>query len=407
MSVKKELARQLEFLQFSTIEITPKDEFVKMLEESIEKNVPLRVKCGVDPTSDQLHLGHTIPYYKMRQFQDLGHTGVVVIGDYTASIGDPSGKEESRPRLSNAQVKENAKTYVDQLRAVLREDRTEIHHQSEWFENTDLLDFLKWTSQTTVAKLLSHETFNIRLEKGLSLSLLELLYPVLQGMDSVYVKADVELGGTDQRFNVLMGRDYQREHGLRPQTIMLLPLITGTCGKFKMSKSLGNTINLADQPSEKFGKVMSIPDHCLLEYYRYMAPPSPDELKTIEYELKTEKLSYNEAKKRLASHIVSFFHGQETGMQMRKEFEAVFKKKEIPDNIPEFKFQRGSDLVSTLTTSGLLSSKSEARRMIQQNAVSLIDGKKTTRLKDGNMKMEDRMGHCVLKVGKRKFIRLL
>ena len=407
MSVKKELARQLKHLQFGSIEITPKDEFVRMLEESIEKDIPLRVKCGVDPTSDQLHLGHTIPYYKMRQFQDLGHTGVVIIGDYTASIGDPSGKEESRPHLSHAQVKENAKTYINQLHTILREDKTEIHRQSEWFENTDLRDFLKWTSQTTLAKLLSHETFKIRFEKGFSLSLLELIYPTLQGMDSVYVKADVELGGTDQRFNVLMGRDYQREHGQRPQTIMLLPLITGTCGKFKMSKSLGNTINLTDRPSEKFGKVMSIPDHCLLEYYRHTASPSPDEFKTMENELKTEKLSYNEAKKRLASHIVSLFHGQETGIQMRKEFEAVFKKKEIPDDIPEFKFKRGSDLVSTLTTAGLLSSKSEARRMIQQNAVSLIDGKKTTRLTDGNMKMEDDMDHCVLKVGKRKFIRLL
>ena len=407
MNRDKELARQMECLKFGATEITPRNEFSDMLQQSIDKKTPLRIKCGIDPTSSKLHLGHTVPYRKMRQFQDMGHTGVVVIGDYTASIGDPSGREESRPHLELKQVKKNAKTYMDQLFTILDPGKTEVRHQSEWFLKTSLSDILKWASQTSTAKLLGHETFKLRLEKGLPLSLHELLYPVLQGMDSVFVKADVELGGTDQRFNVLMGRDYQRIHNLRPQAVMLLPLITGTCGKYKMSKSQGNTIDLQDEPFEKFGKVMSIPDHCLLEYFRYLADISPQEFANMEKMVEKREIHLNEAKKQLATNIVTVFNGKEAGRQAREQFETVFKRREVPDKVPKFQFDRESELVSILAKSGILPSKNEARRMVRQNAVNLIDGKKTTRLNDENLLMGDHYKGKILKVGKRKFLKLV
>ena len=407
MSREKELSHQLEWLEFGATEITPRNEFTDILRKSIDERTPLRIKCGVDPTGPKLHLGHTVPYRKMRQFQNLGHTGVVVIGDYTASIGDPTGKEESRPHLEIKQVKKNAKTYMEQLFTILDPKKTEIRHQSEWFGKTSLTDILKWSSQTSTAKLLGHETFRLRLEKGHPLSLHELIYPVLQGMDSVFVKADVELGGSDQRFNVLMGRDFQRIYNLRPQVIMLLPLITGTCGKSKMSKSLNNTIDLQDEPSEKFGKVMSIPDHCILEYFRYLTDISPQEFTKMENRVKKEEIHPNEAKKQLAATIVTVFHGNKAGLQARKQFETVFKRKEIPDEMPEFSLDKKIELVSILAQSGILSSKNEAKRMVRQSAVNLIDGKKTIRLSDENLLIGDDYKGKVLKVGKRKFLKLV
>ena len=225
-AVEKELERQLKYLEFGTTEITPRDEFVSMLRESIRSGGPLRVKCGIDPTGSDVHLGHLVPYRKMRQFQDLGHLGVVIIGDYTASIGDPTGRNESRPALQRELIERNAERYMDQVFTVVDRSRTEVSHQSEWFQEITLREVLQWASQTTVAKLLSHETFHDRLASGQSLSLHELFYPVLQGVDSVKVQADVELGGSDQKFNVLMGRDYQRMNNQRPQVAMLLPIIS-------------------------------------------------------------------------------------------------------------------------------------------------------------------------------------
>ena len=223
-ALEKEVQRQLDYLKKGVSEITPEDEFVAMLRESIKTGVPLRVKCGIDPTSPDVHLGHTVPFRKMRHFQNLGHVGMVIIGDFTASIGDPSGKNESRPPLSEDQIKLNSQQYMDQMYKILDKERTEVSFQSEWFEDVGLKDVIKWASQTTVAKLLSHETFRIRLEKNMPLSLHELFYPVLQGIDSVYVKADVELGGTDQKFNVLMGRDFQKLGGFQATRVRVYVL---------------------------------------------------------------------------------------------------------------------------------------------------------------------------------------
>lgn len=403
-AVEKEVQKQLSYLKFGVTEITPEDEFVKMLRHSLANNKPLRVKCGIDPTGADVHLGHLVPYRKMRQFQDLGHVGVVIIGDYTASIGDPSGKNESRPALDADTIKLNARKYMDQVYTVVDPDRTEVCHQTEWFEDVTLRDVLSWAGQTTAAKLLSHDTFKDRLEKGFPLGLHELFYPVLQGIDSVYVKADVELGGSDQRFNVLMGRDYQKNQGQRPQVAMLLPIITGTCGTQKMSKSLNNYIGILDEPFDKFGKVMSIPDNLMIEWYQYLTDIGEDEFQKLKTGIEDGSHHPNEAKKELASRIVSFFHGEGVGQEMRQQFENVFKKKELPDDIPEFEFNEGDMLVKVLESAGVLGSKGEGRRLIKQKAIGVVDGEKFS---DTETKLDTSFKGKVIKVGKRKFLKLL
>ncbi len=402
-AVEKELASQLRILKNGVVEITPENEFVKMLRHSIATNTPLRVKCGIDPTGFDVHLGHLVPYRKMRQFQDLGHRGVVVIGDYTATIGDPSGRSDTRASLTAEQVRQNAETYMSQVYTVLHKDRTEICYQSEWFAEITLRDVMKWAGETTVSKLLSHDTFAKRLENAGTLFLHEMFYPVLQGIDSVYIKADVELGGTDQKFNVMMGRDYQRNRGMRPQVAMLLPLLMGTCGTQKMGKSLGNYIAINDLPFDKFGKVMSIPDRLMLDYYQFITDLSIDHVEQVRADLASGALHPNEAKKRLASEVVRFFHGAETSQQMREEFERVFAKGQIPDEVPEYQFTRDDLLVNILFDSQIVESKGEGRRLITQNAVSVVDGEK---LSDANLKMTEAFAGKVLKIGKRKFLRL-
>ncbi|MBT7608173.1 MAG: tyrosine--tRNA ligase [Bacteriovoracaceae bacterium] len=402
--IEKEVKRQFDILKYGVSEITPEEDFKKMLRHSLTTQTPLRVKCGIDPTGTDVHVGHLVPYRKMRQFQDLGHLGVVIIGDYTASIGDPTGKNESRPALDTETIKQNAKKYMDQVYTVVDPDKTEVCFQTEWFQETSLKDILTWASQTTVAKLLGHETFRERLDQGHSLALHELFYPVLQGIDSVYVKADVELGGTDQKFNVLMGRDYQKQAEQRPQVAMLLPVITGTCGIQKMSKSLNNYIGILDEPFDKFGKVMSIPDELMADWFQYISDASEEECQEIKNGLENGSLHPNETKKRLASNIVAFFHGEEAGKAMKEQFENVFKKKEIPDEIPEFKYKRGDLLVSILFDSNLLDSKGEGRRMVKQKAVSIMDGDK---IEDSEFTCSEDMAGKIIKVGKRKFLKLL
>ncbi len=402
--VEKELQRQFDILKFGIVEITPEDEFKNMLRKSIENNVPLRIKCGIDPTSADIHLGHLVPFKKMRQFQNLGHIGVVIIGDFTACIGDPSGKNESRNALSHDDVKKNADSYMDQVFTVLDRDKTEICYQSEWFEETDLKEVISWASQTTVAKLLSHETFRDRLKDGNTLSMHELFYPILQGIDSVKVRADVELGGTDQKFNVLMGRDYQKSANMRPQVAILLPLIMGTCGTSKMSKSLNNYIAIKDEPFDMFGKVMSIPDDLMSDYLRYLTDIEESDFLIIEEGLKSGVAHPNETKKDLAKRVVSFFHGDKIGEEMRERFENVFKKKKVPDDVPEYKFERGTSILTLLVDAGLILTTSEGRRLIGQNAVGVVDGEKIT---DFKLSLDDSYAEKVIKVGKRKFLKLV
>lgn len=402
--IEKELERQLSILEFGTIEITPFNEFKEMLRKSITTGVPLRVKCGIDPTIADIHLGHMVPFAKMRAFQDLGHVGVVIIGDYTAQIGDPTGKNESRPALTYEIVRENAKAYMDQVYKVLDPKKTEIRFQTEWFADKNLTDLLKWAAQTTVAKLVHHDTFKKRLDEGHVLGLHEFFYPVLQGMDSVFIKADVELGGSDQKFNVLMGRDYQKHAGMRQQSAVLLPLLMGTCGTNKMSKSLGNFIAVYDEPFDKFGKVMSIPDSLMNNYAKYASKMSVDDYIQFANAVDTGSTHPNELKKQLASSVVARYHGDAVGKEMREKFEAVFAKGQIPDDAIEFKVTEESNLIQVLVTMKISASNSEARRLITQNAVGFVDGDKIT---DPNYKLTKADAGKTLKVGKRHFLKIV
>lgn len=340
----------------------------------------------------------------MRAFQDLGHKGVVIIGDYTAQIGDPSGKNESRPRLNAEKVKENARDYMEQVYTVLDPNKTEIRFQTEWFSDVALMDILTWAAQTTVAKLIHHDTFKKRLDEGLPLGLHELFYPVLQGMDSVFIQADVELGATDQKFNVLMGRDYQKARGMRQQVAMLLPIVTGLDGQLKMSKSLNNYIGVKDLPFDKFGKVMSVPDRLMGEYYTYIANWTSEQVKSITEGLANGKLHPNEIKKDLAQIIVGLFHGPEVGKEMRDQFERVFKKKDIPDDVPTFQLNGNPTILEVLAAAQMVESNSEARRLIQQGGLSFVGGDKIT---NDKMILGDEHREKVLKIGKRKFLKLL
>jgi len=398
-----EAHRQFEHVRFGVSEITPDTELLQMLAHSIHNKKPLRVKCGIDPTGSDIHLGHLVPFRKMRQFQDLGHIGVVIIGDYTASIGDPTGLNEARQALDPETIKLNAQTYMQQVYTVVDRDRTEVCFQSEWFNDVTLRDVIQWAGQTTVARLLSHDTFMKRIESGNTLSLHELFYPILQGIDSVYIKADVELGGSDQKFNVLMGRDYQRHRNMRPQVAVLLPIVTGTCGTKKMSKSLGNYIAINDQPFDKFGKIMSIPDRLMGEYFQYLTDISPAEFEQITAGLEKGVLHPNETKKDLAQRIVTFFHGEEVGREMRTQFENVFKKGEVPEDTPTYSSATEDSLINVLVTLGLIDSKKEVRRLLQQNAIGFVDGDKIT---DESFVINSSSAGKVIKIGKRKFLRI-
>lgn len=399
-----EAERQFELLTYGVIEVIPAEDFKKMLIASLINKKPLRIKCGIDPTNVAVHIGHTIPYRKMRQFQELGHTGVVVIGDYTARIGDPSGKSESRKSLTEEEVKFNAAKYLEQVYKVVDPKKTEVRFQSEWFSKVGLTDVVQWAMETTVAKLLSHETFAERLKQGGSLGLHELFYPVLQGIDSVYIQADVELGGTDQKFNILMGRDYQKHRNLRAQVAMTMPIILGTCGQQKMSKSLNNYIGVMDEPFDQFGKVMSIPDALMPDWALHLSGWSKNEVEHFQTGLKENTLHPNVAKKMLAVAVVAYFHGQEVGNKMKEQFENVFAKKNIPDEIAEFSFLDGDRLLDILVKSGMLVSLSEARRLIMQNGLSFAEGNKIT---DDKTVLDRTFKNKVLKIGKKKFLKLI
>lgn len=402
--LEKEVSRQFDFLKFGTTEITPEDEFRDMLRDSISKNQPLRVKCGIDPTSVDVHLGHTVPYRKMRQFQNLGHKGIVIIGDYTARIGDPTGRNEARPSLTQAQVEINAKKYMEQVYKVVDPNQTEVHFQSSWFDKVELQDIIKWAAQTTVAKLLGHETFAKRLELNQSLALHELFYPLLQGIDSVYINADVELGGSDQKFNVLMGRDYQKAQGQRQQVAMLLPIIRGTCGHQKMSKSLNNYIGILDDPFDQFGKTMSIPDSIMLEWYQYATGMTEMEFFAIKELLENGEIHPNEAKKQLAQKVVGLFHPEHVALEMRKKFESVFAKGNVPDDAPEFSVSKEQTVIDFLVSTALFQSNGEVRRLLKQNAVGFISGEKIV---DEKQLIGPNDKGKVIKVGKRIFVKLI
>lgn len=387
--------QQLDRLRRGTVEIISEEDLLAKL----RLGRPLRVKLGLDPSAPDLHLGNAIVLRKLRQFQDLGHEAIIVIGDFTGMIGDPTGKKQSRPMLSVEDVAANAKTYRDQYSLILDPDRTRVVFNSQWLGAMTFADVIRLASRATVARILERDDFTIRLRSGTPIHLHELLYPLCQGYDSVALEADVELGGTDQKFNNLMGRELQREVGQAPQVVLLTPLLAGLDGVEKMSKSLGNAIGITEPPAEMFGKAMSIPDGLMLTYFEYATEVPMEEVEGIPHP--------RDAKRRLARAIVEMWHGAEAARVAEAAFERVFVDKDLPEEIPEAVISADDApggqmrLVKLLVVTGLAESNGDARRLISQGGVT-VDG---TRLRDVDATVPVRSG-LVVRVGRRRFARL-
>ena len=371
------------------------------LEQKLRSGRQLRLKLGLDPSKPNLHIGHAIGLRKLRQFQELGHEVVLIVGDWTAQIGDPSGRDESRAMLTPEEVQRNAKTYMDQFFIIVDEDRTEIRWQSEWFAKFTLTDVFNLTSRFTMAQMMAHETFRKRWEEGRPLTLMELMYPALQAYDSVAIDADVEFGGTDQKFNILAGRELQSSLGLPPQDVFLNPLLPGTDGR-KMSKSFGNTIDLTDTPEDMYGKAMSISDDMLDPYLTLVSEMPDAELEEIRRQLSVGAVNPRDVKMRLAHDIVRQFHGAQAARQAEAEFVRVFQRGKLPTDMPEYALSGPTGIVDLLTDAGLAESNSEARRLIEQGGVRIDDQK----VEDIDLRIEPSEG-MIIRVGKRRFLRIV
>lgn len=384
----------------------PEDAFLKKL----EKEQALNIKLGVDPTAPDIHLGHAVPLRKLRAFQDLGHQVTLIIGDGTARIGDPSGRNSTRPQLTGEQILENAQTYVDQAFKILDPDKTTLRYNSEWLLSLTMEDLLGVASNFTVARILERDDFHKRYTSNQSISLHEFLYPVMQAYDSVVIDADVEIGGTDQLFNLLAGRELMEKMGMEPQICLTLPLLEGTDGVQKMSKSYGNYIGLTDEPSDMFGKVMSIPDELMVKYYRLASTASLDEIEEIEAGLADGSLHPNKVKRALAANIVSAYYDEDTALAAEEQFDLVFKQHELPDDIETYPADLSPNedglvyLAKILVDTGLAASAGEARRLIDGGGVK-INGE-AVEAKSYNVSPE-LLHNAVLQVGKRKYIKLI
>ena len=397
---------QLHIIKSGTAQIVPESALL----EKLKRGVPLNVKLGVDPTAPDIHLGHAVPLRKLRQFQDLGHQVTLIIGDGTALIGDPSGRNSTRPQLTREQIKENAQTYVDQAFKVLDPEKTTLRYNSEWILSLGMEDLLKIASNFTVARILERDDFHNRYTSELPISLHEFLYPIMQAYDSVVIKADVELGGTDQLFNLLAGRELMEKMGMEPQVCLTLPLLEGTDGVKKMSKSYGNYIGLTDAPNDMFGKVMSIPDELMVKYYRLASTVPVDQIDAIEKGLAADEIHPNSCKRDLAQNIVAAYYDEEAAKEAEAAFDRQFKQHEVPEDIPEFAADLTPNeegmvyLAKLIADSGLTKSTGDARRMIDQGGVK-INGEAVA-TKSYNVAPETLSG-AVIQVGKRKFVRLV
>ena len=396
-------AEQFRLISHGVADLLPEDEFKKKLEKSVATNTPLIVKLGLDPTAPDIHLGHTVVLRKLKLFQDFGHKVIILIGDFTARIGDPTGKSVTRPPLTEEQVITNAKTYQEQIFKVLDPEKTEVCFNSEWLSKLDFADVLKLASKYTVARMLERDDFHKRYTEGRPISIHEFMYPLMQGYDSIALKADVEFGGTDQTFNLLMGRHLQGEEGMPEQTIITMPILEGLDGVQKMSKSLGNYIGISEAPSEMYGKAMSIPDELMMRYFMLVTDMSIEEQEQLSKDLESGAAHPRDVKMKLAHTIVRLYHGEEAANFGQDEFVRVFQKHAMPTDIPEYKVAITEEPVfvpQLLSDAGLTASNGEARRSIKAGAFK-IDGEKCNEehivLKDG----------MVLQVGKRKFIKIV
>jgi len=372
------------------------------MRELLHSGKKLRLKEGFDPSFPDIHLGHMVTLRKLRQFQELGHQVILIVGDWTAQIGDPSGVSITRPMLSAEQVKANAETYMNQFFKIVDRKKTEVRWQSEWFGKFDLADVIRLTSKFTIAQIMAREDFNTRYNAGRPIAITELLYPLLQAYDSIAIQSDVEFGGIDQKFNCLVGRELQPTVGQHPQQVFLVPLLIGTDGSQKMSKSLGNYIGITESPDEIYGKVMSITDSLILDYFELVTDVPDKELDEFRQVLDNESINPMDLKKRLAREIVGQLYDAKAASEAEKHFAQIFQKREVPEEIPEYRLplSESTDIRELLVTAHLVKSRSEANRLIVQGAVS-IDGKKIT----GNLATVK--SGSIIKVGKRRFARVV
>jgi len=395
----------MDIIRRGVAEIIPEEELARKIEQSIKKSQPLTVKLGCDPSRPDLHLGHSVVLRKMRQFQDLGHTAVLIVGDFTGMIGDPSGRNKTRPPLSLEETRINGETYLAQATRILSRERLKIVYNSEWLARMSFEDVIRLASKYTVARILERDDFTNRLRAGDTISIHELLYPLAQAMDSVAIHADVELGGTDQKFNLLVGRDIQREYGQEPQVILTMPILPGTDGVEKMSKSLGNYIALNDPPEEMYGKTLSIPDTLIYQYFLLTTSISDTELEKIKKELENPSSNPRDLKRRLAREIVTMYYGADAAIEAERAFDRIFVQHEIPEKIPTVTLRNDEvslPISNFLAKMKLTSSASEARRLIQQGGVT-INGEKVT----DPLAPLPSIDEFVIKVGKRRFLKVI
>ena len=407
--MEKDLKKQIETIKMGTEDILVYDELEDIIAGSIKDNKPLKVKLGLDPTAPDIHLGHTVVLNKLRAFQDLGHKAILIIGDYTARIGDPSGRSTLRPKLSPAIIDKNAETYMKQAFKILDPEKTEMVKNSEWLQPLNFEDILGLTARFTVARMLERDDFKKRFKNNISIAIMEFLYPIMQAYDSVAIEADIELGGTDQRFNLLMGRELQKDMGQRPQIAITMPILVGTDGKDKMSKSLGNYIGVDEDPTQTFGKIMSIPDDVMLDYFKLLTRLDTSEINGLGNDMESGKLNPSLAKRRLAKIIIGYLHSEDDAARAEGNFDLVFKSGEIPDDIEEYAIDKSSVqngkiwIVRVLVDSGIAGSNGEARRLIKQGAIKL-DGNK---VEDENLEVESgKLNDKIIQKGKRYFRKL-
>ena len=399
--MNRSLDEQFELISRGVEEIIPEQELRHKIENSIKNDKPLIVKLGCDPSRPDLHIGHSVVLRKLRHFQDLGHQAVLVIGDFTAMIGDPTGRNKTRPQLTIEDARDNAKTYLDQSGAVLNMDTLRVVYNSKWLNEMSFSDVIKLSSSTTVARMLERDDFNKRYASKVPISLHEFLYPLAQAQDSVELVSDVELGGTDQKFNLLMGRNLQKIVGQKPQCILTMPILEGTDGIEKMSKSYGNDIGISDSANDMYGKTLSIPDNIILSWFTLATDVDKNHLHEVSQKLEDGSINPMGLKRELARKIVTLYHDENKAIEAENHFNKVTVSKGVPDDIDDYQLKEDDLLVNIIADSGLLNSKSEARRMIKQSAVK-IDGETVT---DIHYKITT-SDSFILKVGKRKFLKV-
>lgn len=394
----------MDIIRRGVAEITPEEALVRKIEKSLAADKPLNVKLGCDPSRPDLHLGHSVVLRKLRQFQDIGHQAILIVGDFTGMIGDPSGRSKTRPPLTIEETRKNGQSYFEQATKILSTKKIQMLYNSEWLGKMSFADVIGLSSKYTVARMLERDEFEKRYRAGEPISIHELLYPLAQAMDSVAIQSDVELGGTDQKFNLLVGRDIQREYGLEPQVAVTLPILPGTDGVEKMSKSLDNYIGINESPKEIFGKTLSIPDSIIYDYFVLTTDVPPSGLREIRKALDNPQTNPRDLKRRLARELVALYHSPEAATAAQEEFDRIFVKKDLPDDIPEafVSTENGSiGIVKLLTETKLAASNNEARRIIDQGGVS-INGAKITDEKA----IVEVHGGVIVKVGKRKFLKV-